>query len=437
MKILVIGTGGREHAIIRRLAHDSVSHELHAAPGNPGMGEHATLHSIDPADHSAVVDLASTHGIELVVVGPEAPLVDGLGDSLRNAGITVFGPSRAAAQLEGSKDFAKNVMQEAGVPTADSITVTSPDAIESALDQINPGGKVPYVVKDDGLAAGKGVVVTESREEAIEHAQACLNKANGQVVLEEYLDGPELSVFCVCDGERAVALVPAQDFKRAFNGDEGPNTGGMGAYTPLPWLNERAAMKAVEDAIALPTLRHMAQAGTPFIGTLFVGLAATTDGLKVIEFNARFGDPETQVVLDRLESDLGPLLHAAAVGHLDSAPAPTWKDHAGVTVVLASEGYPTSSRKGDPIDGLAEATDSSLYSSGAPHIIQAGTALSADGDLIAHGGRVLCVVASAPTLDEARVTAQAAIARIILPGSHYRTDIALKAAHGDINEVQV
>lgn len=404
------------------------------------MAEHAALHSVDPADHSAVIALAKELGIELVVVGPEAPLVAGLADDLREAGIAVFGPSRAAARLEGSKDFAKQVMTAAGVPTAASITVTEIEDINDALDQINPGGAVPYVVKDDGLAAGKGVVVTLNRDDAVSHARACLEKPGGRVVLEEFLDGPELSVFCVCDGERVVPLVPAQDFKRAFNGDEGPNTGGMGAYTPLPWLSEAEAMRKVKEDIALPTISHMAQHGSPFIGTLFVGLAATASGLKVIEFNARFGDPETQVVLDRLESDLGELLHAAAVGQLDAVDAPRWKERAGVTVVLASEGYPTSSRKGDVIGGLDIATDPELYEHGAPHVIHAGTALKdVDGEqeLVANGGRVLCVVTSAPTLDDARIAAQSAIARITLPGSHYRTDIAFKAAHGEIEDVTV
>lgn len=439
MKILVIGSGGREHAIIRRLSQDSTPHELHAAPGNPGMAEHAALHAVNPHDHDAVIALATQHGIDLVVIGPEAPLVDGLADSLREAHFRVFGPSKAAAMLEGSKDFAKQVMHAAKVPTARSLTVTDPEELETALDQINPGGHAPYVVKADGLAAGKGVVVTLNRDEALVHARACLAKPEGRVVLEEYLDGPELSVFCICDGERAIPLVPAQDFKRAYKGDEGPNTGGMGAYTPLPWLDEQAAMRTVMETIAEPTLRHMREAGTPFIGTLFVGLAATKNGLKVIEFNARFGDPETQVVLDRLDSDLGELLYAAAVGHLDTLQPPRWKNQAGVIVVLASEGYPATSRTGDVISGLADATDPTLFEGEPPHVIHAGTALKgkADGVVVANGGRVLGVVACAPTLEEARVKAQAGIARITLPGSHYRTDIAEKAALGQIEQVRL
>lgn len=431
MKILIIGTGGREHAITRRLSRDSVSHELHAAPGNPGMAEVATVHSVDVKDHGSVLALAKKLGIELVVVGPEAPLVDGLADSLRDGGIAVYGPSQAAAELEGSKDFAKKVMERAGVPTARSRTIESVSEIGEALDDINPGGTVPYVVKDDGLAAGKGVVVTLSRDEAEAHAAACLEKSGGRVVLEEYLDGPELSVFCVCDGTTVVPLVPAQDFKRAFRGDEGPNTGGMGAYTPLPWLDEDAAMRSTLEQVALPTMKTMADDGKPFVGTLFCGLAATKDGLKVIEFNVRFGDPETQVVLDRLASDLGPLLFAAATGTLAQHPPLEWRSDSTVTVVLASEGYPVTSRSGDEITGLEDAVDSGAY------VIHAGTAREADGRLLSAGGRVLCVVTSGESLHDARVSAQSAIARVSLVGSHYRTDIAEKAANNEIEKVDL
>lgn len=431
VKILVIGTGGREHAIIRRLAKDSIKPELHAAPGNPGIAQLATIHNISADDHAGITRLALDLGIDLVVVGPEAPLVAGLSDVLREAGIKVYGPSQAAAELEGSKDFAKQVMQRAGVPTATSLTLEPGADIATALDRINPDATYPYVVKADGLAAGKGVVVTEDRAQAIAHAEACLSKPEGKVVLEEFLDGPELSVFCICDGKTVLPLVPAQDFKRAYRGDEGPNTGGMGSYTPLNWLDETAAMQKTVQEIAQPTLEAMSAAGTPFVGTLFCGLAATQNGLKVIEFNVRFGDPETQVVLNRLKSDLAPVLLAAAEGRLNEVPALEWHDEASVCVVLASEGYPVTSRSGDEISGWDEVESESV------HVIHAGTKSGEKGELLSNGGRVLCVVASGETVDAARVEAQSAIARITLPGSHYRTDIAEKAARGEIAQVQV
>lgn len=431
MKILVVGTGAREHALVRRLSQDSVPHDLHAAPGNPGMEAHAAIHDVSLGDSAALTALALELGIELVVIGPEAPLVAGLADDMREAGLTVFGPSKAAAELEGSKDFAKRIMSEAGVATARSITVTDPALLEAALDDINPGGSTPYVVKADGLAAGKGVVVTSSREEALAHARDCLaSGAHGsRVILEEYLDGPELSVFCVCDGERAVPLVPAQDFKRAFKGDEGPNTGGMGAYSPLPWLDENAAMSATVETITEPVVRAMRERGTPFTGLLFCGLAATSTGLKVIEFNVRFGDPETLVVLERLESDLGELLHAAATGDLAGTPDLAWRDESAVAVVLASEGYPLAAQTGREITGLDEAGEEGCT------VIHAGTARDSDGTLRSSGGRVLSVVARENTLEGARVRAQSTIARVLLEGSHYRTDIAERAALGAIERV--
>lgn len=431
MKILVVGTGAREHALVRRLSQDSIPHELHAAPGNPGMEAHAAIHDVSLGDSAALTALALELGIELVVIGPEAPLVAGLADDMREAGLTVFGPSKAAAELEGSKDFAKRIMSEAGVATARSITVTDPALLEAALDDINPGGSIPYVVKADGLAAGKGVVVTSSREEALAHARECLaSGAHGsRVVLEEYLDGPELSVFCVCDGEKAVPLVPAQDFKRAFKGDEGPNTGGMGAYSPLPWLDENTAMRTTVETIAEPVARAMRERGTPFTGLLFCGLAATSEGLKVIEFNVRFGDPETLVVLERLEGDLGQLLHAAATGDLANTPRLAWRDESAVAVVLASEGYPLAAQTGREITGLDEVREAGCT------VIHAGTTRDSDGTVRSSGGRVLSVVAREKTLEDARVRAQSAIARVLLEGSHYRTDIAERAALGAIERV--
>lgn len=431
MKILVIGSGGREHAIIRRLAQDSIQHDLHAAPGNPGMANHATLHPIEVTDHAGITRLALDLRAELVVIGPEVPLVAGLSDVLTEASITVFGPSASAAELEGSKDFAKQLMLDAKIPTAKFITLEAGADIEAALTEINPGGSNPYVVKADGLAAGKGVVVTNDLSQAVAHARACLAEENAKVVIEEYLAGPELSVFCICDGSEVVPLSPAQDFKRVWRADEGPNTGGMGSYTPLPWLDEKLVMEKTVSEIAKPTLAAMKEMGREFKGVLFCGLVATKEGLKVIEFNVRFGDPETQVVLNRLKSDLAPLLTAAASGRLAELPALEWHEQASVCVVLASEGYPLTSRSGDEIAGVNEVEDEFT------HVIHAGTKVSSSGALIADGGRVLSVVSSADDLEQARVRAQSAIARITLAGSHYRTDIAELAASGQLPKIEV
>ncbi|MDX6373162.1 MAG: phosphoribosylamine---glycine ligase, partial [Nocardioidaceae bacterium] len=342
MKTLVIGTGGREHALARALASDPGVTEVHAAPGNPGIGTVATLHEVDPLDGRAVAALAASLGIDLVVVGPEAPLVAGVADAVRAAGIAAFGPSGAAAQLEGSKAFAKEVMEAAGVPTARAFVCTTAEEAAAALDVLG----APYVVKDDGLAAGKGVVVTEDRAEALAHATAC-----ARVVIEEYLDGPEVSVFALTDGVTVYPMQPAQDFKRIFDGEEGPNTGGMGAYTPLPWT----PADLVDDVLATvlrPTVAELAHRGTPFSGLLYAGLALTSRGMRVVEFNARFGDPETQPLLAVLESPLGELLMAAATGTLADVPPPVFADGAAVGVVMASRGYPASSSSGDVISGV-------------------------------------------------------------------------------------
>ncbi|ASK67044.1 phosphoribosylamine--glycine ligase [Brachybacterium avium] len=419
MKILVIGSGGREHAIIRRLAADHPAPELHAAPGNPGIAQLATCHDTPVGDLDAQVRLARELQPDLVVIGPEAPLVAGAADRLREAGLTVFGPSAAAAVLEGSKSWAKEIMAVAGVPTAASVTVTALAQLEAGLDRVNPLGDVPFVVKADGLAAGKGVVVTEDRAAAIIHAEAVLT-AGGQVVLEEYLDGPEVSLFCISDGTRVVPLAPAQDFKRALDEDEGPNTGGMGAYSPLPWAPPGLTDEVLEK-VARPTIAELAARGIPFVGVLYCGLALTSRGMRVVEFNARFGDPETQVVLERLTSPLAPLLLAAARGELIEEAELTWSDDAAVTVVLACAGYPAAVRTGDPITGL-EACEAR-----GAHVIHAGTA-AADGALVSAGGRVLSVVATGADLEQARSRALAATEEIVLEGSHHRTDIARRAA---------
>ncbi|MFG3347925.1 phosphoribosylamine--glycine ligase [Streptomyces sp. NPDC048018] len=416
MKVLVIGGGAREHALCRSLSLDPDVTALHCAPGNAGIAEVAELHPIDQLDGAAVAALAGELGADLVVVGPEAPLVAGVADAVRAAGIPAFGPSREAAQLEGSKAFAKDVMAGAGVPTARSYVCTTPEEIDEALDAFG----APYVVKDDGLAAGKGVVVTDDVQEARAHALAC-----DRVVIEEFLDGPEVSLFAVTDGTTVLPLQPAQDFKRALDGDEGPNTGGMGAYSPLPWADP----KLVDEVLATvlqPTVDELRRRGTPFSGLLYAGLAITGRGIRVIEFNARFGDPETQVVLARLQTPLaGLLLHAAEGTLADQAPL-VWRDEAAVTVVVASHNYPGTPRTGDPIEGLAEVAEKD-----APHayVLHAGT--QRDGDaVVSAGGRVLSVTATGSDLTEARERAYAAVGRIRLDGAQHRTDIAEKAARG-------
>ncbi|WP_148573700.1 phosphoribosylamine--glycine ligase [Nocardioides caldifontis] len=411
MKTLVIGTGGREHALALALSRDPNVTEVHAAPGNPGIARVATLHRVDPVDGAAVAGLATRLGVDLVVVGPEAPLVAGVADAVRAAGISCFGPSAEAARLEGSKAFAKEVMAAAGVPTALCRVCDTDEEVAAGLDSFG----APYVVKDDGLAAGKGVVVTEDREVALQHAKSC-----GRVVLEEYLDGPEVSLFAITDGATVRPLEPAQDFKRALDGDAGPNTGGMGAYTPLPWAPDGLVAEVTERVLE-PTVREMARRGAPFQGLLYAGLALTSKGVRVVEFNARFGDPETQALLQRLASPLGVLLKAAADGRLAEVAPPRWNGGAAVTVVMSAQGYPESPRKGDVITGIgdAEALDG-------VDVIHAGTALT-DAGLVTAGGRVLAVTAVGDDLTDARDRAYAGVARIHFDGAHHRTDIALEA----------
>ncbi|OLT32554.1 phosphoribosylamine--glycine ligase [Actinomadura sp. CNU-125] len=414
MRVLVLGSGGREHALARALHRDPAVTALHCAPGNPGTAEIADNHQLDPADPAAVTELAARLRVELVVVGPEAPLVAGVGDALRAAGVPCFGPDREAARIEGSKAFAKEIMSAAGVPTADARVCGSRAEAEAALDAFGP----PYVVKDDGLAAGKGVVVTEDRAAALAHAEAC-----ERVVIEEFLDGPEVSLFALCDGRHAVPLPPAQDFKRALDGDAGPNTGGMGAYTPLPWAPD-GLVDEVMSTVVQPTLDELRRRETPYVGVLYAGLALTSRGVRVVEFNARFGDPETQVVLDRLATPIATLLQACAIGGLDPDLRPEWHPGAAVTVVVAAEGYPASPTKGDEITGLAEAD-----AVDGAYVLQAGTKLDmSDGRLVASGGRVLSVVGTGADLAQARAAAYRAVSEIGLRGSHHRTDIALKAA---------
>ncbi len=409
MKVLVIGSGGREHALALALARDPEVSELHAAPGNPGIAAVAELHSVAASDGTSVADLAEELGIDLVVIGPEAPLVAGVADAVRDRGIDCFGPSREAARLEGSKAFAKDVMAAADVPTALAHVCTTPEEVAAALDAFGP----PFVVKDDGLAAGKGVVVTDSRDEALAHAAAC-----GRVVVEEFLDGPEVSLFAITDGKTVVPLQPAQDFKRVGDGDAGPNTGGMGAYTPLPWAPEDLVAEVTERVLQ-PTVDEMAHRGTPFSGLLYAGLALTSRGVKVIEFNARFGDPETQPLMALLDAPLGVILRAAARGTLDEVARPRWKDGAAVAVVVASKEYPATPRTGDVIHGLmdAERVDG-------VDVVHAGTARGEDGALVTSGGRVLAVTAVGSDVADARARAYEAVGKIRIDGSHHRTDIA-------------
>ena len=368
MKILLLGSGAREHALARALSRDPETTELVVAPGNPGTAQIATNLFIDPNSPDEVVTLAREMGADLVVVGPEAPLVAGVADALRQADIAVFGPSKAAARLEGSKAFAKEVMASAHVPTASARIVTSPDQLEQALDEFG----APYVVKEDGLAAGKGVVVTSDREAAIRH-------------------------------------------------DAGPNTGGMGSYTPLPWAPDDLGQQVIEQ-VAQPVVDEMARRGTPFIGLLYCGLALTSKGMRVVEFNVRFGDPETQAVLARLDSSLPQLLHAAAVGRLDQVAEPQWSDKAAVDVVISAAGYPSTPTTGDVISGIEQAeADSDV------HVLHAGTARNDDNELVTAGGRVLSVVALGEDVAAARAKAYAAVSKIKFDGAYHRSDIAAPA----------
>jgi phosphoribosylamine--glycine ligase len=408
MKILLVGSGGREHALALGLQADPACTELHCAPGNPGTSQIATNHLVAVTDNAAIVALAKELKVDLVVIGPEVPLVNGVADLLRAAGITTFGPSKAAAQLEGSKHFAKGVMRDAGVPTSRSFTCESQEEIEKALDAFG----APYVVKDDGLAAGKGVVVTDDRATALKHALSCK-----RVVIEEYLNGPEISLFGISDGRNILPMQPAQDFKRAYDLDKGPNTGGMGAYSPLPWAPDEIVEETYEKVLA-PMIAEMSARGTPFVGLLYAGLALTDHGLRVIEFNARFGDPETQVLIPRLKTPLATLLYKAATDSLDDV-ALEWRDESAVTVVLAAPGYPESPQLNGTITKIPTIADTQIF--------HAGTSQNGDA-LVSTGGRVMTVTGIGEDLTQARDRAYRAISQIELSGSFYRSDIALNAS---------
>jgi phosphoribosylamine---glycine ligase len=415
VRILVIGSGGREHALVRALCQQTRgADDVHAAPGNPGISARAQTYPDTALTPAGILALARKLSPDLVVIGPEAPLVAGAADALREAGISCFGPGAAAAMIEGSKSFAKQVMAEAGIPTAASFTSASEAEADQALAAFGP----PYVVKDDALAAGKGVLVTTDLAAARAHARAC-----GTVVIEEFLDGPEVSLFAVTDGVTAVPLLPAQDFKRAGDGDQGPNTGGMGAYAPLLWTPPDLAEQTMAEVIQ-PAVDAMRRRGTPYQGLLYAGLCLTRAGLRVVEFNARFGDPETQVVLDRLASPLAPLLAAAAAGDLAGTLSTTgpleWRPGAAVVVVIAAEGYPANPVKGDEITGAERAGETNAY------LLHAGTARNTAGALVAAGGRVLNAVGSGPDVATARARAYELAGTISLRGGWYRRDIAAR-----------
>lgn len=418
MHVLVIGSGAREHALLLALRRDPEVTGLAVAPGNAGTAAVADQYEVDITSSEAVVGLAKKLGTDLVVVGPEVPLVLGVADAVRAAGIACFGPTRDAARIEGSKAFAKDVMDAAGVRTARSEIVDNPAHLDAALDRFGPAaGDRAWVVKDDGLAAGKGVVVSDDRDAARAHAASLLDSGH-PVLLESFLDGPEVSLFCIVDGETVVALLPAQDFKRVGDGDSGPNTGGMGAYAPLPWLPAGTVEQIVDDVVT-PVAAELVRRGSSFSGLLYAGLAMTSRGPAVVEFNCRFGDPETQSVLALLETPLGRLLLAAATGTLAEQPPLVWRDGAAVTVVLAAENYPGRPRVGDAITG-AEADG----------VLHAGTTRRDDGAIVSSGGRVLSVVGTGADLTAAREAAYALIGSIRLPGAHFRTDIGLAAAEG-------
>ncbi len=420
MKILVLGQGAREHAIVKALVRTGTpASDIIVAPGNAGIALDVRCEpNLNPNLPLDVVKFALEHGTELAIIGPEAPLIAGVSDALRSEGIAVFGPSQEAAQLEGSKSFAKEVMAAAGVPTGMARECTTLEEVISAMDDFG----APYVIKADGLAAGKGVIVTSDRDAAVDHAKKFI--AMG-ILVEEFLDGQEVSLFFLSDGTSVVRLTPAQDFKRAYDNDEGPNTGGMGAYSPLPWL-PAGFVEEVEEKVALPTIQEMARLGAPFVGLLYCGLIITKRGIRVIEFNARFGDPETQVVLRRLNSSLSNLLYKAATGHLEGVSDPEFSKDVAITVVLASEGYPDTSAPNRPLYGLGEAEATGI------EICHAATQFAGNKDgeeiLMATGGRVLSVVATGKDFAGARAQAYAGIEKIQLQGSHYRKDIAAKVS---------
>jgi phosphoribosylamine--glycine ligase len=411
MNVLLLGSGGREHALAWKLAQSPRLGKLFAAPGNPGIAEHARLVPIDPADHRATVDFCLKNSVELIVIGPEAPLVDGLADNLRTMGFCVFGPNRIPAQLEGSKGFTKDLCARHAIPTARYIRASDRLAAEAALADF----EAPVVVKADGLAAGKGVIVCASREEAEAALGSLFESGTGAVVIEEFLDGEEASFFALTDGQTIVPFGSAQDHKRVGDGDTGPNTGGMGAYSPATVLTPELEAR-VMDEIVRPTIEALAAQGTPYSGVLYAGLMLTAEGPKLIEYNARFGDPECQALMMRFEGDLLELLYAVARGRLAETGPAELSEEAALTVVIAARGYPGTPETGGPIAGVEAAQSPRV------RVFQAGTALK-DGELVAAGGRVLAVTARAPSVAQARDAAYEAVDRIDFPTGFCRRDI--------------
>lgn len=427
MNVLLIGSGGREHALAWKIAASPVLTKLYCAPGNPGIAREAECVALDPADHAAIIAFCKEKGVDFVVVGPEAPLVAGIADDLRAAGISVFGPSKAAAQLEGSKGFTKDLCARFNIPTGAYGRFTNAAAARAYVEKQG----APIVVKADGLAAGKGVVVAMTVQEALDAVDACFDGAFGgagaEVVVEEFLDGEEASFFCLCDGKTALPFGTAQDHKRVGDGDAGANTGGMGAYSPAPVMSQAIIERTMRELIE-PTMRGMAEIGAPFSGVLFAGLMITRDGPKLIEYNTRFGDPETQVLMLRLKDDVLLLLKAAADGALDQVSV-RWNDDPALTVVMAAKGYPASPEKGSVIKGVDAAQSDNVQ------VFHAGTA-EKNGELVANGGRVLNVTSTGKTVQEAQDAAYAAIARIDWPEGFYRRDIGWRAIIREKGAVQ-
>ena len=432
MNVLVLGSGGREHTFAWKIAKSPLCADLYVAPGNSGTASIATNLDISVTDFEGIKSAVLSHNIEMLVVGPEDPLVNGVHDFFLNDDalkhVAVIGPQKAAATLEGSKEFAKEFLFRHNIPTAAYQSFTANDLEKgfSFLETLSP----PYVLKADGLAAGKGVLIIDNLDEAKSELKNMLvdskfGNASSKVVIEEFLDGPEVSLFGVSDGTTIVPLTPAQDFKRVDNNDEGPNTGGMGAYSPLPWAPKNFVTDVTKNVLQ-PMVDEMSRKGIPFQGLLFAGLAVTSRGVRVIEFNARFGDPETQVVLARLNSSLSELLIAAATGKLSSLPELDWKSDSAVTVVMAAEGYPDSPKTGATISGIAEVEKLGLT------VFHAGTKSNESGEILVNGGRVLSVTATGSDLSDARHQIYAGIERIEFDGEHHRSDIALKAALGEI-----
>ena len=409
----MVGSGGREHALAWKLAQSPRLGKLFAAPGNPGIAEHAELVDIDPADHRGTMDFCIKHSIELIVIGPEAPLVDGLADNLRTMGFCVFGPNKVPAQLEGSKSFTKDLCARHKIPTARYARASDRMAAEAALEDFG----TPVVIKADGLAAGKGVIIADTKDEALEALDTMFEggfgAAGSTVVIEEYLDGEEASFFAISDGETVLPFGSAQDHKRAGDGDTGPNTGGMGAYSPASILTPEIERQVMAEIVE-PTVRALAANGTPYSGILYAGLMLTSEGPKLIEYNVRFGDPECQVLMMRLESDLLELMHAAAKGSLAEAEPPRFTDRAALTIVMAAKGYPGSPEKGGEIDGIGAVDGAKVF--------HAGTAIT-EGRLVAAGGRVLNVTALGRNVAEAQRLAYVAAERIRFPGGFFRRDI--------------